>query len=223
MSTTTTTTGTGTCSPAGRVTRSLLGYGVIAGPLYVVVSLAQALTRDGFDPGRHAWSLLANGDWGWIQVANLVVTGLMTVAAAVGLRRALVTGRGRTWAPVLIGAYGVSLVGAGVFRADPVQGFPVGAPETTTMSWHGGMHFALGGVGFACLIAACFVLGSRFARGGQRGLAVFSRITGVVFLAGFLGIASGSHGPTTLAFVAAVMLVWAWLATVCAHLYRTAS
>jgi len=44
-----------------------------------------------------------------------------------------------------------------------------------------------------------------------------------VFLAGFLGIASGSHGPTTLAFVAAVMLVWAWLATVCAHLYRTAS
>jgi hypothetical protein len=209
------------CSPAARVTRSLLGYGVIAGPLYVAVSLAQALTRDGFDLSRHAWSLLANGDWGWIQIANFIVTGLMTVAAAVGLRRALVPGRGRTWAPVLVGVYGASLVGAGVFRADPVQGFPVGAPETTAMSWHGALHFALGGVGFACLIAACFVLGSRFARSGQRRLAWFSRITGVAFLAGFLGIASGSHGPTTLAFVAAVVLVCAWLTVVCAHLYST--
>jgi hypothetical protein len=31
------------CTPAGRITRSLLGYGIIAGPLYVVVALAQAL------------------------------------------------------------------------------------------------------------------------------------------------------------------------------------
>src|SRR5262245_8958704 len=117
------------CSPATRITRSLLGYGVIAGPLYVLVALAQALTRDGFDLSRHAWSLLANGDWCWIQTVNFVVTGAMTVAAAVGLRRAA-----GGVAPVLIGVYGLSLVGAGVFRADPAQGFPVGAPETTTMS-----------------------------------------------------------------------------------------
>jgi len=45
----------------GRVTRSLLGYGILAGPLYIVVALAQALTRDGFDLSRHPWSLLANG------------------------------------------------------------------------------------------------------------------------------------------------------------------
>ena len=29
------------------ITRSLLGYGVLAGPFYLVVGLAQALTRDG--------------------------------------------------------------------------------------------------------------------------------------------------------------------------------
>ena len=33
------------CSPATRITRSLLGYGVVAGPFYVTVSLAKALTR----------------------------------------------------------------------------------------------------------------------------------------------------------------------------------
>ena len=57
----------GDCAPADRVTKSLLGYGVIAGPIYVVVALAQAVTREGFDLARHQWSLLANGSNGWIQ------------------------------------------------------------------------------------------------------------------------------------------------------------
>jgi hypothetical protein len=211
------------CAPAVRITRSLLGYGVIAGPLYVVVALGQALTRDGFDPSRHAWSLLANGGLGWIQITNFILTGLMTLAAAAGLRRALAPGRGRTWAPLLIAIYGVSLIGAGIFRADPAQGFPAGAPETTTISWHGMLHFMTGGIGFGCLIAACFVLASRFSGDGRRRLAWFSRITGVLFLAGFVGIASGSQGPTTLAFVAAVGTVWAWVTTVSVHFYRTAA
>jgi len=147
----------------------------------------------------------------------------MIVAAAVGLRRALPAGRVRTWAPPLLAAYGASLVGAGVFRADPAQGFPAGTPEIAPVSWHGIVHLTLGGVGFLCLIAACFVLASRFARDGRRRLAWFSRITGVVFLGGFAGIASGSHGPSTLVFLAAVLLVCAWLSTVSARFYRTAS
>jgi hypothetical protein len=200
---------------AARITRSLLGYGVLAGPLYVIVSLAQALTRDGFNLSKHAWSLLANGDLGWIQITNFIVVGLATMAA-VGLRRVL----GRRLAPALIASYGVSLVGAGIFRADPAQGFPIGTPETTPISWHGALHFVAGGIGFLCLIVACFVLANGFSREGRRGLAWFSRVTGVVFLAGFAGIASGSHGPITLAFVAAVVLVWTWLAVVCTHFYR---
>lgn len=77
------------CSPADRITKSLLGYGVIAGPFYIVVALAQAVARQGFDLGLHQWSLLANGGPGWIQIANFVVTGLMVIAFAVGLRRSL--------------------------------------------------------------------------------------------------------------------------------------
>ena len=60
---------------AGNVTRSLLGYLAIAGPFYVVVSLAQALTRHGFDLARDEWSLLALGRLGWIQQANLILEG----------------------------------------------------------------------------------------------------------------------------------------------------
>src|SRR3981189_2080610 len=67
-----------------RITKSLLGYGVIAGPIYVLAVAGQMVTRDGFDPTRHAASQLANGEWGWIQIATFVVTGAMTVAAGAG-------------------------------------------------------------------------------------------------------------------------------------------
>jgi hypothetical membrane protein len=207
-----------TCTPVARTTKSLLGYGIIAGPLYVLVGLAQAVTRPGFDLSKHAWSLLENGHLGWIQIANFALTGAMTIAAAVGLRRTSEHGK---WGPALIGVYGAGMVGAAVFRADPAAGFPAGTPETTAVSWHGMLHFTTGGIGFLCLIAACFVLASRYARRGDRGLAWFSRITGVAFLAGFAGIASGSHGPTTLGFVAAVLTVCAWLTTISVHAYKT--
>ena len=56
-------------------TAALIAAGAVAGPLYVGVALAQALTRQGFDLTRHPWSVLANGELGWIQVTNLIVTG----------------------------------------------------------------------------------------------------------------------------------------------------
>src|SRR3954453_15985368 len=82
-------TANGHREPATRVTRLLLGCGVVAGPFYVVVALAQALTREGFELTKHSWSLLANGDLGWIQITNFIATGLMVVAAAVGLHMTL--------------------------------------------------------------------------------------------------------------------------------------
>lgn len=204
---------TTTCDPTTATTRSLLGYGAVAGPLYVGVSVGLGLTRDGFDFSRHAWSLLANGPYGWLQVANFVLTGLCVVAFAAGLRRA--------GAPAarLIGVYGASLVAAGAFRADPMDGFPAGSADT--VSWHGMLHMAAGGIGFLCLVAACLILGRQYARAGRSRMAVFSRVTGVGFLAAFAGIASGSAGPTVPFFVAAVVLSWAYLAVVAVDTYRS--
>ena len=206
-----------------RITKSLLGYGVIAGPIYVVVVAVQAATRDGFDPTRHAASQLANGDLGWIQIANFLITGAMTIAAAVGVRRALGPGRLSAWASGLVGGYGAALVFAGFFRADPSDGFPPGTPPGIgEVSWHGMGHFAVAGLGFACLIAACFVLAAWFGRVGQASWAWFSRITGVAFGGSFIALSSGSGGAATiLVFTAAVILVWAWLTAVSVKLYRT--
>jgi hypothetical protein len=211
-----------TCDPADRVTRSLLGYGVIAGPVYVVVAIAQGLTRDGFDFSRHQWSLLSNGGPGWIQVVNFVLTGLMVIAFAAGLRRALSPGIGASWAPRLIGAYGVSLIAAGILRADPALGFPVGTPDGPgTVSWHGIAHLAAGGLGFTCLAIGCFVMARRYSSERRRGLAQFSRVTGAVFLAGFAMIASSGGMPiANIFFTVAILLVWAWISVVALDRYR---
>jgi hypothetical protein len=214
------------CTPAERITRSLLGYGVIAGPIYVVVSLAQAVLREGFDLSRHEWSLLANGPWGWIQIANLVLTGLMVVAAAVGYRRRLTDGIGRSWAPRLLAVYGISIVAAGIFTADPMSGFPLGTPEGPPASptVHGLLHLAAGSVGFLAVIATTFILARRFRSEGRPVRAVFSALTGIVFLAGFAAIASGSGTPVVnLTFTAAVVLMWAWITSTSASLYRHSS
>ncbi|MEV4823888.1 DUF998 domain-containing protein [Micromonospora sp. NPDC049274] len=214
-----------TCDPAVRVTKSLLAYGVLAGPLYVAVSLVEVFTRSGFDPTRHAWSMLSNGDRGWIHITNFLVSGLLTLVFAVGLRRALEGGPGARWAPRLIGAYGVSLMAAGLLRADPGLGFPVGTPDGPgTISWHGYGHFAAGAVGFSCLIAACFVLARRFAAEGATGWARSSRGVGVVFGAGFLGLTAGAGAAwSILAFTAAVLLISGWQAAVAIDRYRRVS
>jgi Protein of unknown function (DUF998) len=211
--------------PNASATRALLACGIAAGPLYVLVGALEMLTRPGFDPLRHDLSLMANGDFGWLHSGLLIVSGLLVIASAVGMRSALGTGLASTWAPRLIALYGIGLVGAGIFAADPAYGFPPGTPaDAHDVSFHGLMHLVSGSVGFVGFIAACFVLARRFSRFNQRAWALFSRVTGVVFAAAFVGIASGSQqgGVITtmviLAFTAAVVLGWTWLSAVQLHL-----
>ena len=115
-----------TASPPARwaSTPALLACGVIAGPLFLIVVLLEAVTRPGFDLGRHPVSLLSLGDMGWVQIANFVGSGLLMLGFAVGLRRVLRNSRGGTWGPLLIGLYGCGLIVAGLFVPDPGMGLP---------------------------------------------------------------------------------------------------
>jgi hypothetical protein len=97
---------------------ALLACGAVAGPIYVAVTLAQALTRDGFDLTRHAFNVLTTGDLGWIQMANLALAGVLTVLFAVGVGRVLRPGRGARWGLRLLGLYGVGLIVGGMLSSD---------------------------------------------------------------------------------------------------------
>jgi Protein of unknown function (DUF998) len=213
---------TETCTRAQRVTKSLLGYGVLAGVVFEASVLIQGLTRHGFRIAHHDASLLSNGPLGWIQVTTFLLAGAMTIAAAAGTQRAMAS----RWAPRLIGIYGAGLIGAGIFSADPAYGFGPGAPlgRATHISWHGTGHLIAASIGFIALIAACFVVARYFSRRGRRGMAIYSRVTGVAFGAAFAGVATGSSASViVLPFYAAVLAAFTWLAIVSVHLYRGVS
>jgi hypothetical protein len=205
-----------------RITKSLLGWGILAGPVYVATGAVEMATRPGFDPLRHALSLMSNGAFGWVHVSMLILTGLFTIAGAVGFHRSRYLGIGGGWAPWLLGLYGLGLVGAGVFAPDPALGFPPGTPaDANAVSWRGLMHFICGAIGFAGLIGACFSFTRTFRRMGEMGWALFSAMTGVVFLVAFAGIASGGGSAMTIvAFTVAIVLAWAWITMVSLKTYR---
>jgi hypothetical membrane protein len=192
----------------------LLACGVVAGPLYAALVVGQALTRDGFDISRHPASMLSNGAGGWLQIVNFVLSGLLFVAFAAGLRRLPATG---TWGPRLIAVFGAGMVVAGVFTADPADGFPPGTPSgaPTTMSWHGGVHFLVASIAFLALITACFVLARRFGAGGW---AVFSRVAGAFLLASWVSVfALQGARPANAAFAAAIAVALAWTSLLAAQ------
>ena len=143
------------------LTRILLLCGAIAGPLFILTVLIQDYTRPGFDPRLDPLSLLSLGDWGWVQIVNFVLAGVLNLLYAVGLWRRLHTGRAGTWGPILIGAYGFGLILVGVFRTDPANGFPPGAIAPTGPSWHGVIH-ALGGLFVFVVLAAALGVFVRF-------------------------------------------------------------
>jgi hypothetical protein len=207
-----------TFASSNTITRVLLQCGVIAGPVYVFIGLVQALTRSGFDITRHDLSLLSNGSLGWIQVANFLLSGGLTVCTAIGMKRVLSRSGGRTWGPLLLGLYGIGLIGAGIFVADPMNGFPQGSAVSSTISFHGLMHFVSGSIGFLGLISSCFIFARRFSSLNQSLWASYSFLTGLLFFFAFVGIGSGSGQggvvlqAVTLGFWLAVILGWSWIA-----------
>lgn len=207
---------------AAAVTRSLLGYGVAAGVFYLGVGLVLALTRDGFDLSRHALSLLMLGDYGWLQRGNLLLTGLMTVAAAVGFARALAPRREARRAGVLLSVFGVSLVMSGIFPPDAMEGFPPEATIDDDPSLTGILHLAFGGIGFLALAAAAVSVGGWFASREEQRWASYSRGAAVLVIAGFVGGAALATYTAGIALLwLAVVAGWAWLAGASVQVYRT--
>lgn len=203
-------------------TRTLLTAAAAAAPIWTVVNLVQALTREGYDITRHPLSQLSTGSPGWIQITDFLLVGTLYIAGSFGLRRALHGQPGGTWAPRLVMGYGLGMLASGVFVMDPGDGFPAGTPAgvPTTMSWHSIMHMVSGSISFIALAAAGFVLGRYFSRIGARGAAIVSRLAGVAVIAGAgWAISGGRMGSLTLAI--GVTLAMIWVSLVAAHLRKS--
>jgi hypothetical protein len=214
-------------------TEFLLFCGVIGPPLFILVFLIEGATRPGYSAWQTDVSYLALTNQGWEQIANFLVCGSLCIAFAVGLRRLWRTGRGSVWGPLLVGLFGLGLIMAGVFVADPGGGYPPGTPINTSPStWHGWVHGINGAVLFNVVLpAACFVLSRRFAADPQnRRWATYSWITGalllVISILTTIGMpfAENAGFPVLDGLIQRILISmgWIWLALVALHLWREA-
>ena len=202
--------------------RLLLACGAIAPLLNMVVILILGAIR----PGYNAWivpdSNLELGDGGWIQITNYIVTGALLLAFAIGMRLLLRTGRGSTWGPILLGNYGLTFIGIGIFVTDPALGYPPGASSALTI--HGAIHILFGLLQFTSLIAACFVLARRDAALEGRGWFWYSGATGLLVAASYVAFVLTAKlldgGPTGLIERIGIIGGGIWIALLAIRLMR---
>src|SRR5262245_51305340 len=200
-------------------TRALLACGAVAGPMYVMVTMAQALTRAGFDLRQHRFSWLTTGDLGWIHQSNMILVGVLTLLLAVGVRQMMGTGRGAVWGPRLLGLFGMAYIIGGLLRADPVVGFPPGTtPELVHRTWQGVVQNASRSASSLLLIAASVVVAGWFAADGRRGWAWFYAAAIPTTFAALtaVGLAIGGNPPA----LALLATPWIWVTALAVHLYR---
>lgn len=207
-----------------QLTRFMLACGILAGPFYLVVGLTHAFMREGFDMLRHPLSMLSLGDLGWIQIANFLITGVLVLLGAMGLRRAAKPDKRWKRGTFFVTLYGICILAGGIFITDPSLGFPPGTPDTfpETFTWHALLHFIFGQLGFLSLIIATFVFGRYFAAAKQRGWMAFSVFTGAFFLASiFAGGAAMGAAWAMVALYVAVGLGWLWLSALSARSFAS--
>jgi hypothetical membrane protein len=197
-------------------TKLQLLAGVVATPLFFVIALAQAFSHRGFDLTRHYLSQLSTGDLGWIQMTNFIVVGALYVLCAAAMGRVLSSGRGATWGPRLIGAFGVALIAAGVFVADPANGYPVGYPQVDP-TWHSIAHGVAALSSGLLLTAAIFVFAARFAAEKRMSWAIYSAASGVIyFVLPWINADLGS-----LLLPVASVIGWGWVSVIAWRLMAT--
>jgi Protein of unknown function (DUF998) len=209
------------------VTKALCLCGVVAGPLFSVAWIVEGATRVNYDPLRYPISSLSIGDAGWMQIATFIITGLLVLAFAIGLRSAL-RPSGSLWGPALVGLAGIGLIGAGIFVTDPLNGYPPGTPLIPTeRTIHGILHDLFGIPFFLGLPITGFVFARRFARRSQRGWAAYSAISGFAIFAVFffarLSLRPGFEemaGLFGLFQRIAVTIGWAWLTLLAVYMLK---
>src|SRR5262245_4722110 len=182
----------------------LLWCGVVAGPLFVAVVVAQDLVTAGYDAQRLPISLHAVGDRGWVQTLNFLVDGALLLGFALGLRRTSVAmGRPAVVAPALVAVVGAGVIGAGLFATDPGGGFPPGVPPPDQASVHGTLHDLVSLVVFVSLPVMTLAIGRWLWRIGDRGWAASSVASAAVTIAGFACLVVGlNSGDPAIARVA---------------------
>ena len=153
-----------------------------------------------------AWpSGLALGPYGWVQILNFVISGLLLSIFAVGLHFGVTDVRGSRVGPILLFVAGIAMALMG-FETDPIR-------RTTPRTLHGWIH-DLAFVLFAlALLSALFFLWWRLRKDRLwRNHARYTLATGILAT-----LLLATPGVAYYLFVGVVLL---WICTTGARLWR---
>ena len=166
----------------------LLGLGAVGPIVFIATYLINGTLQPGYSSWHDSISTLSLAPYGWIQVLNFMLYGLLTLCFAEGLRR---SGISKSWGFALLVIAGLGLLAIGPFRTDPVLGFPNG--ESSTITAVGTVHSTASLVVFLTFPAAVLVT----ARRSSRGWLFFSIATSILSLAAvalFFGAVTAANG-----------------------------
>ncbi len=156
----------------------LTAWAGIAGPLLFTASFLtqEAFRRDEYDPVAEVVSALEAGPNGWIQQVTFLVFGVLTMAHAVGLHRAVAPTRWGVAGPALLFMTGVGAVVGGVV-------FPL-REDAAGVTYDPGGHMVGGMMFFLVTPLAFLALSFRLRRDPRwRSLAPYAVAAGLALIA----------------------------------------
>ena len=193
-----------------RSTRLTTLAGIVAGPLFLgLILLNTWLSRDFLH--SIGWELtggesvpypscLALGPHGWMQVGAFLVTGMLVVSFALGLRRTLPRRRLSTAGVALLTTFGTAIA-ASSSKTDwsTVHG---GDPTTVNGVVHGAAFVVL----LLSVLAATVVIGLALRGAAQwRPFAIASPLVGVALV---VSLVLGPHGQASFLVFLAILFGW---------------
>jgi hypothetical membrane protein len=164
------------------ITSSTAARAGIVGPvLFTATFVALELIRGSdYDRVSETVSALEAGPHGWVQQANFVVFGLLTIAFAIGLHAAVAPSRRGFAGPLLLG---ISGVGALLAAACPIAEGSAGEKVSPIG------HTVAGTMFFATSAIALIVLSRRLGKDPRwSGLAGYAATAGAVAIIGFFAM-----------------------------------
>lgn len=167
--------------------RKWSGAAGIAGPiLFTTAFVAEGFWQPGYSHVADPVSALAAGPYGWVQDVNFVVFGVLTIAFAIGVHRALRPSRAGTIGSTFLLVSGAALVLAAVFPARDASGAVTDQPGHVLAAV---LAFLGAGIGFAAV-------SRRLARHPHwRDLAGYTLISGIATIVLFLTVGATAIPP----------------------------
>ncbi len=195
-----------------------LWCGVLIAPVFISIFLLEGWMRPDYQPLRQAVSALSIGPRGWIQRANFFITAALALGYMLGL---WLTQHGLALAdPILVGIFGVGLLGAGRYVTDRT-GIHTLQASPKQRSRSGVLHDLFSLPVFAALLIDCMVRTYLFSVSSEYWWALYSFVSGLLLLVFFFLAGAGFAGRHRFGGLMqriSIISGWVWLSVVAAHI-----